>query len=165
MELTNNKLAPCKNIDQIFKVGFQLCKKYNTKLCGIYSVQNEFFMDYSIHVGLYFIIGAMFWNIIDHDHSLKLSPETKEDYEQSLKYYIKYGSVIRFDNLTLKTNYYTEKGGLQELRTNKTIRNMTYYLINKYPQYCRLNKARKKHVELKFIKQPNNKKIPLTKIF
>lgn len=95
MELTNNKLAPCKNIDQIFKVSFQLCKKYNTKLCGIYSVQNEFFMDYSIHVGLYFIIGAMFWNIIDHDHSLKLSSETKEDYEQSLKYYIKYGSVIK----------------------------------------------------------------------
>lgn len=158
-QLQGKKLIPCTNLHQLIKLGFKLCKKYKTKLLGIYPVQNSFFMDNSLHVGLYYIVGCLFWNINTHDKSLKIKFSEKEDFYRSIIYYKKFGKLLRFDNITIKTNYYTEKGGMQENRTEKRVTKYADYLVKKYPQYCTYNTARKKHTEIKFLRQKNNKKI------
>ena len=54
---------------------------------------------------LRFIIGVTFGFIARHDKKLRMSTksETKEDYEQTILYYLKDGGVIRFNNITTKT--------------------------------------------------------------
>ena len=43
----------------------------------------------------------------------KLTIDEKEDVERTLKHYVQDGSVFRFNNVTIKTNYYKTKGGMQ----------------------------------------------------
>jgi hypothetical protein len=43
-----------------------------------------------------------------------------EDYERSIKYYLKYNGVIRFNNLTIKTIYFLKaKGGIDASLNNE----------------------------------------------
>lgn len=160
-QLHKGKLIPIRNLDNLIRLGFKICLKNNTRLLGIYPVNNAFFMKNTIHSGLYYIIGCFYWTINTHNKELSVQLEDKEDFERSIKYYKKYGKVLRFDNITVKTNYYNEKGGMQETRTNKRITQSAYYLIKKYPTYCEINSQRKKHTEIKFKKQKNNHKIKL----
>lgn len=151
-----------KNLDKIIKYGFYLMKKYDTTLCGIYPVDNPFFMGNTLSVGLYFCVGLFTW--IYNDKSIKLTITNKDDYERTIKTYIKKGKVIRFDNITATTNYYTEKGGLQDSdeRTHEMIEKSGKYLIKKYPEFCEENTNRKnEYFEIKFRRQKTNKKIKL----
>ena len=45
--------------------------------------------------------------------------DDKEDYERSIKYYLKDGGVLRFNNVTCRTNCRKEPGGMQVERTKK----------------------------------------------
>lgn len=160
--LGNKSLKPIsKNLNDIIKYGFKLLRKEQTKLLGIYAARNHFFMDNSYSKGLYYCIGSCYWTINDKSHEIDVKLEDKEDYERSLKSYIKYGHIIRLNNITAKTGYYTTQGGMQETRTPKRVQESGKYLIKKYPALCEQNKVRKKHFEIKFKKQKNNKKISL----
>ncbi len=153
------KLDPFTKLDQLTKLAFKLCKKYHTTLHGIYPVKNHFFMSNSINKGLYYIIGCMYWNINKHNPNLQVTIEDKEDYERTIKEYQTNKAVLRFNNITVNTNYYTEPGGMQVTRTPTRITKSAHYLYQKYPQLTEINKQRKKHTEIKFKKQPCNTKI------
>lgn len=158
-KLQKNKLIKYNKLDQLIQAGFHICKKYHSTLMGIYPVFNHFFMSNTINKGLYYVIGSAYWNINKKDKKLNVTIEDKEDYERSLKEYLYSGQVLRLNNITAKTNYYTEPGGMQETRTEDRITKSAYYLKQKYPEYVSINKARKKHTEIKFKKQENNEKI------
>jgi len=72
-------------------------------------------------------------------HNPKLQPskkiKEKEDYEQSILYYMMDGGVLRYNNITIKTKFHAE-GGLgkieQRFEANKEA---AEYLEKKYPQY------------------------------
>lgn len=151
-------------LDDIINYGFYLMKKYDTTLCGIYAVDNAFFMSNTLSVGLYFCVGLFHWRFNDKDYNQKLTITNKDDYERCIKTYLKKGKVIRFDNITATTNYYSEKGGLQssDERTAERIEKAGKYLINKYPNLCVENKGRKnQYFEIKFKRQNANKKLKL----
>lgn len=153
-----------KDLDKIIKYGFYLMKKYDTTLCGIYAVDNSFFMGNTLSVGLYFCVGLFHWRFNDKSIDQKLTITNKDDYERTIKTYIKKGKVIRFDNITATTNYYTEKGGLQDSdeRSAEMIEKSGKYLIKKYPDFCEENNGRKnEYFEIKFKRQKGNKKIKL----
>ena len=63
----------------------------------------------------------------------------KEDYERSIKYYLKDNGLIRFNNVTVYTKCYKEPGGMQVERTKKRIHDSAVYLTKKYPNLCTLN--------------------------
>lgn len=163
LETSNGcNLIPIKeNLSKIIEYGFYLLKKEKTRLLGIYAARNHFFMSNDYSKGLYYCIGSCFWTINDKDKLLDVQLEDKEDYERSIKSYLKYGHIIRLNNVTAKTGYYTTKGGMQETRTPQRVEKSGRYLISKYPNLCEENKARKEHFEVKFKRQSNNKKIPL----
>ena len=158
--LKKDKLVKITNdLDKVIKNGFKLLKKEKTRLGAVYPVKNAFFMSNSYHTGLFYCIAGCCWTINDKSPLLDLELDDKEDFERSIKCYLKYGKIVRLDNITLKTVYYGTHGGLQESRTPERIRKSGQYLIKKYPQFCEENKARKKHFEVRFKKQENNKKI------
>jgi hypothetical protein len=67
----------------------------------------------------------------------------KEDYERSIRFYLRDGAVVRLRNVAPKTAYYTEKGGNQEFRTMKTVAEGAKKLVKMFPELCSLNLTKK----------------------
>ena len=109
-------------------------KKEKLFIWGIYPVRNPFFMYNEITTDLRFIIGVTFGFITRHNKKLKMSTksETKEDYEQTILYYLMDGGVIRFNNITTKTKF-NAPGGLGTDRFDRN-KNAAEYLTEKYPE-------------------------------
>lgn len=157
--LKKGKLEPIGgNLTQLTKIAYKLMKTTQSKLCGIYAVNNTYFMSNTYSEGLYSCVAAMYWTLNDKSPELNATLPEKEDYQTVIHHYLKYGKVIRLNNITIKTNYYTNKGGLFEERTEDKIKKAGTYLIQHYPKLVEQNTTRKNHFEIKFKRQKNNKK-------
>ena len=115
------------------------------------------FMSETITSKLVYIAGYIFGMEITKDRFLMCNTENKHDYERSVLYYIKYGSVCRIDYIAQYSNSFTMKGGLQAQHTN-AIRceneiKGNNYLVKRFPhlikKYNRQNKVFDKPTELK----------------
>lgn len=117
--------------------GFDECEKNNAYMFGIYAVANPFFMNNRTSVGLYFCVGSC-WGVINrHDEDLIITLNEKEDYDRVLRHFTKDGKVVRLDDITVKSKYFKEQGGMQA--TNRTLENEynnAKYLSEKYPDLC-----------------------------
>lgn len=119
---------------------FDLCYKNNACLFGIYPVKNPFFMKDLpiITYDLRFCVGA-FWGCINK-HNIILKLTEKEDFERTLLFYINHGNnIIRFNRITIKTNYYKNKGGMQANNIDRyeLSKESCLYLKNVYPNYIK----------------------------
>tara|TARA_Y100001970_G_scaffold293005_1_gene437148 strand:- start:3099 stop:3944 length:846 start_codon:yes stop_codon:yes gene_type:complete len=163
------KFKPIKNLPKFFKHAFKLCRKHKTKLWGIYPVYNPFFLNNYYTIDLRFIVGPMWGKINDKSKDLKLSIDEKEDVERTLLHYDKFKSVIRFENISIDTYFYKNKGGMQAENKNRTKEALksAKYLQKKYPKYGYIYLKKKSgHPEFKLKdkndKRPLNvKKIPI----
>ena len=143
-----------KELDIFIRGGFKECQKNNLSLFGIYPASNPFFMKKRITYDLRYIIGSC-WGCINNK-SLKVTMDDKEDFERTLKSYIQNGGVVRFENVTVISGYYTEKGGMQETRTKERVLQSAEKLVNKYPTLCKINLGKKSgYAEVK-LKDVNN---------
>ena len=124
--------------------GFDVLKKTGAELFGVYPVKNHFFMNDEITTNLVYIVGCCYGCINRKD--IKMTIDDKEDYERSILYYLKDKKVIRFGGITIKTKYYTEKGGLQSegMRNWEQVDTSAKYLAEKYPELCKINTSKKK---------------------
>ena len=91
---------------------------------------------------LTYIMGG-FTGIVNNKKAEVRSIDDKEDYERSIKYYLKDGGVLRFNNVCVRTRCYTEPGGMQINRTKDRIYESALYLAKKYPMLCRMNMKKK----------------------
>ena len=138
-----------KSLKDLIKKGFTLCEKSKITNWGVYPANNPYFMkaetkdirDY-VTTKLCYIMGGFTGCINDHA-SEKRTIDDKEDYERSIKYYLKDGGLLRFNNISCKTKCYTEPGGMQVERTKKRIHDSAVYLTKKYPELCTLNTTKK----------------------
>jgi len=129
-KLTNKRLTRVKDVATFFQTAFDTLKKENKYLWGIYPVHNPYFMNKTTSTQLSFIIGALHGFIVKHDFTLKAP--VKEDYEQSILYYLKDGGVVRFNNYTVKTKFLATGGvGKDRFERNKK---SAKYLQKKYPK-------------------------------
>ncbi len=150
------KLVLVRNLNELCAGAFDMCSQFGVSLWGISAVLNPFFMSgKGISTDLKYIIGACYGEVIRHDKFYDLELEDKEDFERTIKHFIKDGNVIRYNEFAPKTNYYKEKGGMQETRTKERVKESALFLLRKYPQYCKLNTGKKNQefVEIKLIKQ------------
>ena len=152
--LNQGKLEKLNNLNTFFNNAYKLMKKEGLYIWGIYPVRNPFFMYDKISTDLRFIIGVTFGFIVRHDKDIKMSiqSETKEDYEQTILYYLKDGGVIRFNNITVKTNF-NAPGGLGQdrfLRNKKAAE----YLTRQYPNIVSRNDRKNGTPEVKLKKLP-----------
>ena len=121
----------------IFK-GFNYCLKYNVNIFGLYAAANPFFMKRKIYTKLCYIPGGVFGIKVKHDPFLERVTNHGEDYEYSIRQYIKNKALIRFDYLTIKSKFFKEEGGLQTIRTKKYIYDSIYQIQSMFPQYCKM---------------------------
>lgn len=115
------------------------------RLFGVYPVKNSYFMkdlDYATE-DLRFCVGTL-WGCIN-DKSIRIVTEEKEDFERTILYYQKYGSVLRYNHIAPKTSFYTTKGGMQSRGVDRRVTSemACRYLLSTYPVYCKPYRIKK----------------------
>ena len=141
------KLYRLTNLIDLINEGFELLEKHKYSNWGVYPVQNPFFMktretSQFTTTKLCYIIGFMTGVINSHEAEVR-TVDDKEDFERSIKYYLKDGGLIRFNNITCKTKCYKEKGGMQIERTKERIHESAVKIVNDYPELAKLNLSKK----------------------
>ncbi len=119
-------------------------------MCGFYPCDNAFFMKKTITNDLSFCIGAfrMFFNrrACENREFVLL-----EDYETSIKYFLRDNGILRYNYITLKHSYNAEKWNLTLDDKKFEIKSF----MNKYPKYC-FTKTKKTSLDIQFKKKVPN---------
>lgn len=102
--------------------GFKLCYKNGCKNWGVYPVHNAYFMRNTITTDLKYIIGC-FYGVINDKECERRNVSHGEDYERTIKYYLKYDNVIRMNDYTIQTKYFA-KGGMDAEYEGKRAENI-----------------------------------------
>lgn len=140
----------------IFKKGFIDLKEKKSYIYGFYPVPNRFFMKDKITYHNQYIIGSAYGYI---NRKINVNTDDKEDVERSLQHFIRDGITLRYNHISFKTKYYTEKGGLQETRTLETIKKGALYINELYPELTKIKIRKNGKYEIVFNKKP----IPIDK--
>ena len=69
---------------------FNVCEINDCKIWGVYPVDNPYFMSNKVTFDLKYIAAGFMGIINEHDKDLLVELEDKEDFERSIKYFIKY---------------------------------------------------------------------------
>lgn len=150
-KISEQDLARVDDLEQevIFR-GFQACEENEAKTFGIYAASNAYFMKHRTYTKLCYIIASMFGVIVEHDDYLDRVTNHGEDYEYSLRQYVKHGVVVRLDDITVKSNYYKQAGGLQTVRTEEYIHESIKWIADNFPDLCEMyTRKTTGHAELK----------------
>ena len=156
-----SKLKEVTDLDAFFKDAFSKCKQHGAHLWGVYPVYNAFFMSKKINNDLRFVVGPLWGKINRHDKRFKLELNEKEDVERTLRNYDADKTVIRFNDIVIKTKYYKTPGGMQYEKKNrhKEALKSAKYLIKEYPNYTTLWLGKKsEHPEVKLKDKNDTKK-------
>lgn len=133
-------------LDDFLNNSFELCKKEEAYIWGLYPVGNPFYAKrnrwYSTH--LTFICGAFFGYINrpkleDIKCVLTYNDDHMEDYERTMAYWLHDKKVIRFNTICIKTKYFNNIGGMGNMEYRK--QSMEFYaklLHAHYPSYTRV---------------------------
>jgi len=149
-------LNPIEDLDTFIKKAFEMCRKKNIFLWGVYPLANSHFMTEKVTTDLRFIVGPMWGMINRHHQDLVLTIDEKEDTERTLQHWVMDGKVLRFNNVGIETNYYKNKGGMQDEGKNRKEEALksVYYLHKKYPELTKIDLGKKSGVpEIKLIKK------------
>lgn len=130
---------------------FDHTKSVGASLFGIYPVKNGYFMKDLpvITYDLRFCVGA-FWGAWNR-HAIHIHIEEKEDFERTIQAYQNDGRIVRFNRICPVTTYYKTKGGMQSRNVNRIETNSKScaFLVEQYPQYCKLYHGKKSRVEVR----------------
>ena len=136
-KISEQKLGRVDDLQkEIILRGFEECEKVGAKTFGIYAAANAYFMKERVYTKLCYIIASMFGVIVEHHDDLARVTNHGEDYEYSIRQYIRNGAVVRFDDYTVKSNYYKEDGGLQTIRTKEYVHESISKIAEMFPDYC-----------------------------
>jgi hypothetical protein len=103
---------PVVDLGPVFERGFRHVVQAGVGLWGVYPTLNPFYMSNRVRVGLYFCIGQLTGCINTRQAWAQLHLEQKDDYERTLRWFERYGGVVRLDNLACESPLYGP-GGLQ----------------------------------------------------
>jgi len=161
-----NKLIILDDLHKFIVDGFYECEKLGLSNWGVYVVDNPYFMkpscvelsDYT-STKLNYIMGG-FCGCLNNRLCEIRTMDDKEDYERSIKYYLKDGGLLRFNNVAFKTKCYKEPGGMQYdmLRTKERILASATQLVETYPDLCKLNLGKKSgYAEVRMLDRRKNR--------
>ena len=155
------KLEELNDIDGFFKGAYNHLNQNKCYLWGVSPSDNPYFMKKEITTDFKFIIGVLFGYINRKTKDLDVDISYRQDFQRSILYWIKDKKILRFNGITFKTTY-RAKGGLGKLAEGRVEKERlaSEELINRFPQYIRLNKRRNKNggSEVQIVKPKKNKK-------
>ena len=125
------------DLNKLFDNTFELLRTENLYLAGFPGHSNVYWLNPGYSTNLKFVIGVCHLYINRHDTDLypNIESESKEDYEQSIKFYLKDKGVIRYNDICFKTKY-NQPGGLGVDRFERN-KNAQEYLCKTYPFICK----------------------------
>jgi hypothetical protein len=107
-------------LEALILEAFEECEKQRAYIGGVYPVMNHYFMKTlknAVTTDLSYIVGA-FYGIRPHTEALRLTLTRgghKEDVERSVRYFLRGGTVLRYNLVGIKTQYYGT-GGLGRMK-------------------------------------------------
>lgn len=157
-DLINMNNKSVENLNEIINNNFKISKG---NLWGFNATSNMYFSDGNIKVGLYSIINSFLG--YENDKQIKLTCNEKEDFERVLLHYLKNKPVYKFTQYGIKTKYWSNKGGFQDLynteNRNKIQEQMAHTINNKYPTLTFISKRKNGKIDIKFKRQKTNKNL------
>lgn len=155
IRVNSKQLLEIDDLNMFILEMFSVCKMNGCRLWGIYPVDNPYFMSNKIVFDLKYIAAGFMGVINEQDPDLLVELEDKEDFERSIRYFIKYHKIMRCEYVTMNTEYYKTEGGLQATRTPQRIKESAKHLVKKYPQFCKMNTKKKSgYPEVRLISRP-----------
>jgi hypothetical protein len=141
VHLVGKKLQRLPSFEKMVEAGFELCKKHKRRLWGIYPTANPFYMSHTVSTDLKFIVGH-FWGVIN-TKEVRVSMDYKEDYERTLKFAVRDGGTIRFNNVAAKTKLGAPGGiGASAKERVELNKGVSKRLMEMFPGLVRLNPRR-----------------------
>jgi hypothetical protein len=112
-------------------------KKLDTRKGGLWGVfpnddKRRYADETTTH--LTFIIGSFF--VCRNHRDILITQIQKHDYEKSILYFQRYGTVYRYRGAGVSTTYQKGEGGLQEEGRVERMEACVKYLVEKYPLFC-----------------------------
>lgn len=150
-------LDPVKDIDALIRKGIETSDGH---LWCLYPVPNPFFMRPGLtrRGGLWYAVGAWFGYRVTLDETELVELDDKEDFERSVRFYLRDGEVVRLDSYTYKTKFYGGTGGMQAYRTPETIEKGARALAERYPDLAHYRMAKSGRAEIKLLDKRAPKK-------
>jgi len=140
--LDNGILKPVADLKFIMNSMKDVMENTGLNLSGIYPTPNPFFMrEGKLSTTLKFIVGQ-FYIMRNQKLMLDVRSESKEDYLNSILYYLNDGGVIRRNDLCVKSSNHA-RGGLGNLKTKRLQLNVraSGFLIEAWPEFVSHKKA------------------------
>ena len=135
-------VEPVDNLQELFERGFTICRTAHTALWGISPTTNPFFMRKEVSTNLKFIWASFSGIIIDKDPKMLITMENGDcgDYEKTIKFYLKYGKVVRLNNYGLEADYQHLPGGMHDYRSPEVRWRSAQILLHRYPELISIKK-------------------------
>jgi len=131
-------------LGEFIEWAFELLLENDCRLWGIYPVNNSYFMKPTITLGLQYVCGGLYGVI--NNRKLLVDINDKEDHLRSIQYFLEDGNNMRFNYIGIDTKGYSGKnGGMNTVgdRTNEIILEASNKLVERYPEYAKLNMCKK----------------------
>ena len=148
------------DLDEFIQLAFNECRNRKSYIWSIYPVWNKFFRENkTLSTSLKFCIGG-FTGIINRKDNPKITCSHREDVERSIKYFMRDGIVLRFNNVGYKTKFYNQGGlGLLKDRLDIIEKDVTYF-SQVYSIFGTVNK-KKEYLDFKLKNIPANTPIQI----
>lgn len=124
-------LLPLDDLDAFVRQGFHLTLERGFSLWSLYPVKNAGWLKNTVSSGLVFIYGCAYGVLNRKDVQITLL--LKDDYERSLKFYLRDGGVLRLNWVAPGQSYLKGSGGLSEFRTLEREEEACDRLVFHYP--------------------------------
>jgi hypothetical protein len=121
------------NLVKLAEGAFKICAFADAYLWGVYPVANGL-----LRLDLRHIVGACYGVRLRHDDELQPTRgDPKEDYERTLRFFRRDGSVVRLDDHAVETTYYNDNPPVEPAEANVAA------LERDWPGWIRRNPRRK----------------------
>jgi hypothetical protein len=141
-----------RDFNALIQEGFNSATRAGTSMWGVHPTDNGLTMKPVIRRNLCYIV-ACFFGIVNSRVDVK--HDLAEDFERSLKYWVKENSLCRLEFVGVQTKYYTNPGGNQETRDELKNTETKRLLSEEYPSLCK-TLTRKGRTEISFKRFPAN---------
>jgi hypothetical protein len=135
----NDKKRSLNDFNKMVEFCFTNAELHKSKIWGVYPIANPYFMNNIFRKKLCYIVGVMYGLI---NTRVSVYNNFAEDVERSCMYFKDQHLLFRIDFIAVVTKYYTEKGGLQETRTEEKNYHDKSAVVNKFPEYLKLTEKR-----------------------
>ena len=150
---TRPKKYKVRDFEELIREGFECAEKAGTSWWGVYPTDHTLCLKPVIRRNLCYINGSLF-GVVNSRVSVK--EDHCEDFERTLRYWVKEQKLCRLEFVGLLTKYYKNQGGLQETRNEIMTSESAHRIQEEFSSLCSIRRKKGKWEDLSFKRFPPN---------